>query len=175
MRKIVLLFATMIFALHLQGWDSEGKSLSGKPLSPVKISISPVRSGLSSQDMRAGDAVEFKITAVPLMDAKDMQIKIELSDEVKLIAGETAWSGSLLKNEEKTLSITVSVPLQKEGRIKAQAVISLSEGASFSSTAVYEFGDGVKNKTITKPSVRKDSEGRDIIEYRIKPDEKAKQ
>lgn len=147
-------------------WRISGKT-SGKPKPPVQISISPVNTSIAPADIKPGDAVELKVAASSRIEAQKMEIKIDITGGAELVSGETEWSGPVAKNGEKILVITVRAPLKGQGQVKATAVIPVSGGTSFAATASYSLGEE-KKKDKPKPPAKKDSKGRDIIEYKVR-------
>lgn len=169
MKKVLMVLIMFVLALPISvnaGWRVSGKT-SGKPKPPVQISISPVNTSIAPADIKPGDTVEFKILASSRIEAQKMEIKVDIAGGAELVSGETEWSGPVAKNGEKSLAITVRVPLKGHGRIKAKAVIPVSEGTSFAAAASYTLGEEEKKEKV-KPPVKKDSKGRDIREYKVK-------
>lgn len=164
--KSFFLFLTLFFipvVIH-----ASGAKQSGKPRPPVQVSIKSVQTGLLSEDIRPGDTVELKVTAISLTDAKEMQVEVETPGGAEVVSGEDKWSGPLVKGQEKVLLITVRAPQKGHGMVRAKAVIHLSEDVKFSAVAVYRLGTDLEEKNKPQPEKKKDSKGRDIIEYRVK-------
>lgn len=141
---------------------------AGKPAPPLKVAISPVDSAITPENIKAGDIIEFKVTAVSFIDVSELSLEIELAGGTKLISGDTAWRGPAVKNEEKSITVTVQAPEKGKGRLSARAGIHLSAGTRFSRQALYTLGLEVREKADSKNDhpVRKDKKGRDVIEYR---------
>lgn len=139
----------------------------GKPRSPLLITISPVQTGLLSDNIKPGDAVELKVAASSRIDAERMEIKVELTGGTELISGDTAWSGPIVKGQEKVVTLTVRAP-KGQGKVRAAVTVPLSEGIIYSASAMYPLGKEPEMKNKVSPPVRKDKEGRDVIEYRVK-------
>ncbi len=159
---VVLLFFIMLLSAP---FAMAGRSR--KPLSPLQIRILPERTGLTADQIQPGDVVGFKVTAVSAIDAPKLVIDVELTGGAKLVSGDTSWSGSVAKNEEMSIVLTVQTPRAGKGRIRARAVILPSEGdARFSANALYILGPPEKTMPAVDHSVKKDSKGRNIIEYR---------
>lgn len=137
----------------------------GKPQPPVRVSIAPVQEGITPENIKPSDVLEFRVTVNPLLDAREMRIKIDLSGGAKLISGEAAWTGPVTKNTEKVLFVTVQAPQKGKGKISVHVVIPSSQGSSFAGEAVYELGPGRQPKAGPEKPVKKDSMGRNIIEY----------
>lgn len=100
------------------------------------------------------------------IDVQEMRIEVELIGGTKLVSGDRTWRGPALKNEEKTIVLTVRVPETGKGRIKARVTIPPSDNTRFSSETQYVLGPEIKSKPEHEHPVKKDSKGRDIIEYR---------
>lgn len=147
---------------------ANGAKPSGKPRPPVQVSITPVQTGLLPENIRPGDTVEFKVTAIALTDAKEMQVNIETPGGAEVVSGEDRWSGPMAKGQEKVLLITVRAPQKGHGMVRARAVIHVSEDVKFSAVAVYMLGIDPEEKKKPQPEKKKDSKGRDIMEYRVR-------
>jgi hypothetical protein len=139
---------------------------SRKPLPPLQVRIAPVQPGVTSDQLKPGDTVEFRVTAVSFIDVREMRIEVELLDGAELISGDTLWRGPASKNEEKTIVLTVRVPAKGKGRITARVMIPPTDSTRFSSETQYVLGPEIKSKPEHERPVKKDSKGRDIIEYR---------
>jgi len=149
---------------------STGVSASekGKPQSPLQISIAPIDPLIKPENIKPGDVVEFVVTAVSLADAEEMRISVALPKGSELVSGELSWSGSVSRNDKKTLKYTVKAPVKQSGPIKARVVMPSPEGHSFSASAHYALGvlAKPKDKSGTVRPLKKDSKGGDVIEYR---------
>ena len=165
LRKITCL-AVVVAVLSLVSTTAFSASLHNKPQPPLLISIEPVQPGITPTNIKAGDVVELRIIAASSLDADDVRIQVDLAGGAELVLGETVWNGSLIKNEEKTIIITVRAPAHGNGKIKARILIPESQGASFSAEDVYVLGVQPKSKPEHEHPVKKDSKGRDVIEYR---------
>ncbi len=143
-----------------------GAKQARKPLPPLKISIVPDQAGLSSAEIKPGDIITLKVTAVAFLDVEEMRIEVQLSGGAKLVSGETSWKGPSAKNEKKTILLSVQAPEKGKGSIKARAVIPASNGTRFSSEARFSLGPEVQANSEHKPVIKKDSKGRIIMEYR---------
>jgi hypothetical protein len=158
------LFSVFIALLSL--FITGEKSFAKKPSPPLQISITPVRADISASDIKPGDVVELKVSAVSFIDAQEMRVEVNLIGGAKLVKGDTSWSGPASKKEEKTLILTVQAPEKEKGRIKARVSSPPSGGARFSAEAEFILGPEVKTKPEKEPQVKKDSKGRSIVEYR---------
>lgn len=165
MKKYTLLVLVSSSLILLSAMISEGKQ-SGKPLPPVHISIAPVQSSVIPAEIKPGDAIDFKVTAVSFTDVQEMRIDVELTGGAKLISGETSWRGPAAKNEEKILLLKVQASEHGKGRIKARVSIPPSDGTRFSAEAQFMLGVEAKTKPEKEHPVKKDRKGRNIIEYR---------
>jgi hypothetical protein len=139
---------------------------SRKPLPPLRISITPVQSGITPDQIKPGDIVEFKVTALSSIDVPEMSVKVELIGGADLVSGDTSWSGPAAKNEEKSITLTVQAPKKGMGSVKARVSIPPSGGTRFSARAEYVLGPLSKSKPEQEHPVKKDSKGRNVIEYR---------
>jgi hypothetical protein len=155
-----LFFILLVFPLLCNAAPSR------KPLPPLQVRIALVQPGITSDQIKPGDTVEFRVTAVSFIDVQEMRIEVELIGGTKLVSGDRTWRGPALKNEEKTIVLTVRVPETGKGRIKARVTIPPSDNTRFSSETQYVLGPEIKSKPEHEHPVKKDSKGRDIIEYR---------
>ena len=165
--KTTLIICCLMLSLGISGYSVNCFSApAGKPLPPLRISIAPVQPGITSDQIKPGDIVEFKVTASSSIDVPEISIKVELVGGAKLVSGDTSWSGPAAKNEEKSISLTVQAPKNGQGRIKARVSIPPSDGPRFSAGAEYVLGPVSKSKPEQEHPVKKDSKGRNVIEYR---------
>lgn len=139
---------------------------SGKPLPPLQVRIAPVQAGITSDQIKPGDIVELRVSALSMVDAQELRIKVELVGGAKLISGDTSWNGPAAKNEEKAITLTVQAPMTGKGRIKVSVSSPPADGTRFSGGAEYVLGPNVKMKPEKEYPLKKDSKGRDVIEYR---------
>lgn len=164
--KITLLLLVISLYFVTTGFSGCAAEPFRKPLPPLKISIAPV-AGTTSAEIKPGDVVELKVTATSVMEVPEMRIDVRLTGGAKLVSGETSWTGPAAKNEEKSLLLTVQAPEKGKGRVTARVSTPPSKSARFFAQARFELGpeDKIKNKK-HEPVIKKDSRGRDIIEYR---------
>jgi len=139
--------------------------ISRKPMLPVTVTIGPTMPGVNEDTLQPGEAVAFTVKATTLADASEMHLEAKLSGGVELVAGTLEWAGPAIKGEEKQLSFTVRVPLKGQGSIKATATIVREGKRTVKSTAQYVLGRGERMKKKQEYQQKKDSKGRDIVEY----------
>ncbi len=161
MKRAVLLFWMLLVSIPV---CSAGPA--HKPLPPLTVSIVPAQPGLTPANIKPGGAVEFRVVARSLMEARQMDIRIELTSGAELVSGDRAWSGPMTKGGEKAINIVVRAPKKGTGRIKARVSISGAHGASFVAESQYLLGIDTGEQASPKPPVKRDSRGRKIIEYR---------
>ncbi len=162
--KTLINFLAIFFVVY--GCSFESEAASRKPLPPVRIAITPVEAGITSDQIKPGDVIEFSVTAVSSIDAPKIEINVEFTGGAKLVSGESSWSGPAVKNEEKKLVFTVHAPEQGQGTIKARISIPPSDGTRFSAETEFVLGAKTKAKTDKEGTVKKDRKGRRITEYR---------
>ena len=162
MRTFISIF---IMAVALSGVVEAGGT-SSKPQPPVQITINPVQAGITAEAIMPGEVVELKVAAVSMVDTTDMRIQIRLTGGAELVSGSLSWAGPAIKNEIKTLPITVKAPQKGNGAVKAQLSITLSGDTVFTTSSHYVLGVVKKSKPESARPVRKDSKGHDVIEYR---------
>lgn len=163
-RKLIPYWSLLFVLFFNPGVGSAGPS--HKPLPPLRISIVPVQSGTVPDQVKPDDVIEFRVTAVSAVDVREMRIDVELTGGAKLVSGDTSWSGSAAKNEEKSITLIVQAPKTGKGRIKAKVSIPPADGTRFSAGAEYTLGPELKSKPEQEHPVKKDGRGRSVIEYR---------
>jgi hypothetical protein len=157
-----LLLLCVILACPIHG----AAAPSRKPLPPLRVSIAPVQPGITSDRIKAGDIIEFKVTALSSIEVPELSIKVDLVGGTDLISGDTFWSGSAAKNEERSITLTIRAPKSGQGRIRVRVSIPPSGGPRFFASAEYVLGPVSKFKPEQEHPVKKDSKGRSVIEYR---------
>ena len=160
----LLLLPFMMMLVFFQVVSAAGPSK--KPLPPLQVRITSVQPGITPDQIKAGDTVELKVTAVSFMDGQELRIEVELIGGTKLVSGDKLWSGPLKKNEEKALLLTVQSPEKGRGGIRARVSIPSTDGARFSVETQYMLGFETKTKPEHERPVKKDHKGRNVIEYR---------
>lgn len=139
---------------------------ASKPQAPVKITIEAAQPGVAPDSVKPGDVVGLIVAAVSFVDTDAMNITVIIPDGAVLIEGDLSWSGPARKNEVKALPVTIRAPRKGKGLVKAKLSITLSGGPAFSTSSEYTLGHVEKPKPEPARPVRKDSKGRDVIEYR---------
>ena len=148
-------------------------SLHKKPRPPLLISIAPADPGVTPETIKAGDVVAFKVAATSMVDTTEMRIQVKLEDGAELVSGDLFWAGPMAKKEEKQLFFSVRVPATGTGKIKARLTISMEGAKPLSRMAQYllltgeqqqEQIEAQKKMKSTHPA-KKDSKGKDVIEY----------
>lgn len=168
MKKInlaVVLGALMIGAFSMISSAQESRTRP-KPQPPLRITITPAQPGVTSETIKPGDVVELNVSAVAFVDTDALQVTINIPEGAVLVAGELSWTGPAMKNEMKTLPITIKVPLKGNGSVKAHLSITRSGSTVFTTSSEYVLGGVKKSKPESERPVRKDSRGKDVIEYR---------
>jgi hypothetical protein len=146
-------------------YSAAAATVSKKPMLPVTVTIGPTMPGINADTLQPGEAVAFTVKATTLADASEMHLEAKLSDSIELISGTLEWAGPAGKGEEKQISFTVRVPLKGQGSIKATATIVREGKRTVKSTAQYVLGRDEREKQKPGYQLKKDSKGRDIIEY----------
>jgi len=143
------------------------KSPSGKPVSPLQVSIAPTQSNFSSDDVKPGDVVELRITGKTATDADKLTIRVKLQGGLKLVSGNSSWTGAARKGEVQSWLISVKVLKSGVGGIvKARVSTPNTSGASFTSFAEYQIGQKASKKPELLPGRKMDGKGRSIREYK---------
>ena len=164
MKNKILLIAVLVFLVFPS--LSTAKA-TRKPMSPVRVQVSPTQSGISPETIKAGDIIEFKVTASSGIPTDELKIDVDLLQGAKLVSGDLSWTGPAGKNEEKTITLFVRAPENGKGKIRARVSLPPTKGARFSAEALYFLGPEARQKPdMGQSSVKKNSRGRDVIEYR---------
>jgi len=143
------------------------KKPSGKPLSPLQVSITPAQSNFSPENVKQGDVVEFRITGKTATDTDKLKISVKLQGGLRLISGDSTWVGALKKGEVKSWLISVKVLKNGVGEIvKVRVSSPNTSGASFTSFAEYRIGRKASKKPELLPDRKMDGKGRSIREYK---------
>lgn len=169
-----LTFFTIVAALlSLTSTAAFAASLQQKPQPPLTISIAPAQPGATPETIKAGDVVDFKVTATSMIDTTELRIKVTLEDGAELVSGELSWAGPAGKREEKQLFFSVRVPSEGTGKIRANLTVSTDGGRPLQRSARYlllteeqkqEQAEAKKSMKAEHPA-KKDSKGRPIVEY----------
>lgn len=158
--------AALIFSVLLISPVYGFSGRTHKPLPPLEITINPVSSEIVSTEIKPGQVVEFKVTAVAYSDLSQMVIQVNFAGGVSLVSGETMWKGPGIKAHEKSLIFTIRTPEKGQGKLIASVRSAPDTGVRFSAEAVYVLGPEHKEKASrNEHSVKKDRKGRDVIEY----------
>ncbi len=155
---LLLLCATVVHA--------EAAAAKGKPMIPVQVAIEPTVAKMKPQNIKPGDVVAFRVTAHAVRGADEVRIEITLQDGAELVSGDLKWSGKLTGSEEKQLVISVKAPATGVGRVVA-SVSSVRNGkVAAAKQTVYTLGtDTGSAKGKPAPKTRRDSKGREVVEY----------
>ena len=137
-----------------------------KPLPPLRVSITPTQTDITSTSIKPGEKVELTVTAVSAQDVREMQIDVQLLRGAKLVSGSTTWRGSASRNEQKTINLIVQAPEKGKGTVRARVSLPPSNGTRFSAETEFTLGPDRKTGPEPKRSLQKDGTGRNIIEYR---------
>lgn len=150
--------------LSLTGLATFAGDNPSKPSPPIHISIGQVEAG-NKNTIEAEKSLELAILVRAFIELPNVNVHIDLSKGVELVAGETTWTGSLMKNETRTFIIIVRSSKNGKGRIAAHAEIPNEQGAKLRSYAKYDISGSTEKQRPPKGNKIKDSRGRDAIEY----------
>jgi len=164
-RRISVLMLLAMLCLATIPYSAAAAKASKKPMLPVTVTIGPTMPGVGEDTLQPGEVVAFTVKATTLADASEMHLEAKLSGGVELVSGTLEWAGPAGKGEEKQISFTVRVPLKGQGSIKATATILREGKRTVKSTAQYVLGKGERVKKKPEYQQKKDSKGRDIVEY----------
>lgn len=102
-RWLVLLTVLSVATSSCRSPESKSAS-EGKPTAPIDISIEPDASPAP------GATVPLTVRVTPRVPAPQIEITMQMSDGVRVISGDTAWSGSLAAGESHELRFRVELP-----------------------------------------------------------------
>jgi hypothetical protein len=159
------IFAGIILAIvMLSGVLEAGGVASKKPQLPIQVSVQPAKDSVSPETIKPGDIVDLVITAVAFDDVTNMSLVVKLQG-AELVSGELRWSGPAEKGQKKTFNLSVRAPGKGVGKVIAAVSFEQEGQGAMKSSAQYIFRD--REESINKKSGirKKDSRGRDIIEY----------
>ncbi len=163
-RMIAVIIGTFLAAVFLS--PAQAAPPGGKPQLPIQVGIAPVQPGVSAKTLRPGDVADLAVTATAMTAADEMRIELKLQGGAQLVAGSLSWSGPAEKGEQKQLLISVRVPDQGAGRVKA--TVTLIRGGKKVMKRSFQYvlsEDASEEEREPAGKPRKDSRGRDIIEY----------
>lgn len=114
---------------------------------------------------QVGGELVITLTTRPLLPAPKIRIVIILPEGLELKAGETAWEGSMSKEEEKDLEI--SVRILKEGHMEVVGVASIEypDGSRLVKSASGAIEVGKYKKSIPPGVKKRGRSGQEIIEF----------
>lgn len=161
----VKLFLIMLSLLAVHTPSDAGQARS-KPQPPVRVSISPVQTGLASANIKPGDVVEFRVTIHSSVDASEMRINNSLEDGLELVAGELMWTGQVRRDEEVSVAFNVRSTLKGKGKIISRVEVSSGDVLLYATTSVYDMSAPGKAKPRQPRAVGKDRRGQGVVEYR---------
>jgi hypothetical protein len=161
--KIAIVAVVGTIALFSAGRATE---LSHKPQLPLLIRISPVDPRITPETLQPGDVVEFRVSAVAVTEADEMRISIGLEGGAEVASGPSQWKGKTAKGEETQLIFNVRVPRQGTGKIRATVTL-YQDGEKTMKRSVRYYLGAEKDRKDKGPAsmLKKDSKGRNIIEY----------
>jgi len=168
MKRIVVwrIFAGIIFTVFaLSGVIEAGGVASKKPHLPIEVSVQPAKNNVSPETIKPGDVIDLVITAVAFYDVTNLNLVVKLQGGAELVSGDLRWSGPAEKGQKMTFNLSVRAPAKGIGRVVSEVSFEGTGRGAMKRTAHYVLGDsdGPMSK---KPGIRKkDSKGRDIIEY----------
>lgn len=140
--------------------DAGGGPPVRKPQVPIRLEIN------SGGPVSVGAPVTITLTVTPLVPSQSVTTSITLPDGIRLLDGDTDWSGSLEKDQSHVVTITVLPDRAALFEVKAKAVLTLVSGSQMSRHAAMTL-DLDPNKP--KPNVRKRSGpgGESILEIPV--------
>lgn len=159
-------YLLIVLTLLMVHSTSVAASARSKPQPPVQVSIAPVRPGLASSNIKPGDVVEFRVSVLSSLDASEMRVFNSLDGGADLVSGDLTWTGQARKGEETSVTLTVRAPRKGRGTIHSKIDIYSGDVLIYSTKVVYEMGAPEKSKPAQPRGIRKDSKGKDVIEYR---------
>jgi hypothetical protein len=168
-KRVLLLMLILYCTMLVLSGTVSAAGHAKKPRPPLNITIQPVQADVLATAIQPGDTIPFRVTAVAYVDTQELRVTIELSGGAELVSGETTWTGTAARNEKKEFILTVRAPQKGRGKISAHAAIPGTDGPSFAVESRYLLGVEPNMKSSlsdTRPRVKKEGHGRDVIEYR---------
>lgn len=146
---------------------SAAAELRSKPQLPVRITIEPVQKDRSPKDVRPGDIVELMVTGTALTDADEVVIEAEVQDGAELVSGRPTFRGKAAKGEPQALTLGVRVPAEGTGKVRATIRVFRDGRQVLKRETRYFLGAEPPGpgKLPAGVVIRKDAQGRDIVEY----------
>ena len=143
-----------------------GAEIHRKPQLPVELMIAPADQTIMPQTMRPGDVVDLIVTTSARMDITAARIEARLLSGAELAKGSLTWSGPAAKREQMQLLFSVRLPAQGTGKTKVTVTFLYKGKQVMKRSAQYILGAD-KDVGERRPShmMKKDAQGRDIIEY----------
>ena len=130
-----------------------------KPSPPLAVSIK------TSGEIMPGATLDILVTVTSMTAAGEMRADIKLLGRIELISGELSWRGPVNKGDVIGIPLSVRVPQNGRGRVKALAFIDQPGAARFSVSESLKLSPE-KDRDLSPPDLKRDGKGRDIIEYR---------
>lgn len=165
--RIATVMGAIVLSLSVMAVRADAGPVRGKPMIPVQVAIEPTVAKMKPGDIKAGDVVEFRVSARAARGSDEMTIEITLLDGAELVYGNLKWSGRVSENEEKQLVVHVRAPKTGTGRIMASVTVLRDGKGAVSKQTVYTLGKaaaGASGKPAPK-ATRRDSKGREVVEY----------
>lgn len=146
--------------------------LYAKPRPPISIDILTVQSISVPSDVKPGESIELQAVVHAEIDVHELTITIVPAGGACITAGDRSWTGSASRNSDTRVRFTVRVPEQGQGSVRATAVVPGHDGAGLTSSAVYVLGGKpvIQKKALSRDQnlIRKNRDGRDVIEHPVK-------
>jgi hypothetical protein len=145
---IIFLVTTLGCAGSLNAGPFTTPQATGKPQSPVTISIRP------SKASQPGENIDFTVRATSQISAQQFVIIVHPPETMQLIRGELTWSGPVQAGHSKTLQFTGAFIQEPNQQILVNATIQSESGPRFSARASYAIpssGNNIKALSGTQP------------------------
>ncbi|MBI3611234.1 MAG: hypothetical protein HY204_11125 [Nitrospirae bacterium] len=106
----------------------------GKPQVPIRLQFG------AEGPVAVGSEMTITLTVTPLVQPESVTVVAVLPEGMRLVNGETVWTGTLAKEESHTVTMTVRPepvnPSIPQIEVKGKATLTLPNGAQVSRLAV---------------------------------------
>jgi hypothetical protein len=144
----VFLVTTLGCAGNLNAGPFSNTQATGKPQSPVSVSIQPSKASQTDEN------IGFIVRATSQISSQQFVIIVHPPKDMQLIRGELTWRGAVQAGQSKTLEFTGFFKQKLNQRILVNAMIESESGPRFSARASYKIpssGNNVKALSETQP------------------------
>jgi uncharacterized protein (DUF58 family) len=110
-----------------------------------------------------GSEVTVTLTVTPLVSSESVTVSMTLPDGLRLVDGNTTWTGTLEKGQSHVLTIQVRPEQAASLEVKAKAALTMANGSQMSRHAILTL-DLNPNQLKSQPRERPGPRGNSILE-----------